>query len=732
MRLVMKTGFIKITTAAVLMGGLLLVGPDLYAAAALSQDLRSAIQSLRQGEEVSVIVKLRGRADLGFLSDFRGNGRHARRHAIAGALKQHAESARKQLKPLLESAKVRNPKHLWLINGVALTAPAELILELASHPAVESIRTDATLQVPTASAGASAVPEWNLTSIRAPELWNLGYTGAGVVVANMDTGVDINHPDLQARWRGGTDSWFDPNGEHAEPYDAHGHGTQTMGVIVGGDAGGTAIGVAPGAQWIAVKIYDDAGHTTYSTIHLAFQWLLDPDGKSGTDDGADVVNASWVIDLVNTCSLEFQPDIDTLKMAGIAIAFAAGNYGPYAGTSVSPANNSNAFSVGAVDEFKNIAYFSSRGPSPCDGSIYPELVAPGINIRTSDLTYGGVIADSYSVVSGTSFSAPHAAGAMALLISAFPDIAPADLETGLKASAFDLAAIGPDSVYGYGLVDVVSAYNYIRDNLRVAVSPSTATFNSTNVGSVSAAQTFTVTNRTSTDFIIGNATITGPNASEFVKQNDTCSGRKVEAAGTCTVQIQLTPLSAGAKNAALTIPSIDAGAAPLTVLLNGTGAAIAPQLTVTYPNGGEIWVPGTSPTITWTYSGDPGPYVKIQLMKGSSVYLTIGYMVPTGRNGRGSYTWNFYRKDLFGQNLRIVVSSTRDSSIMDSSDRPFTILSSFFGLGQNEGGFVSGFVRPYAPELQGITGAYPVKTIDEATACSNYMYESYYILRRVS
>ena len=76
-----------------------------------------------------------------------------------------------------------------------------------------------------------ATPGWNIAAIQAPELWALGHTGKGVVVATMDTGVDLAHPDLRRKWRGGANSWFDPHGEEAAPYDALGHGTQAMGVI---------------------------------------------------------------------------------------------------------------------------------------------------------------------------------------------------------------------------------------------------------------------------------------------------------------------------------------------------------------------------------------------------------------------------------------------------------------------------------------------------------------------
>ena len=199
----------------------------------------------------------------------------------------------------------------------------------------------------------------------------------------MDTGVDINHSDLLSRWRGGVNSWYDPNGEHNTPSDLNGHGTQSMGIMVGGSAGGSAIGVAPDATWIAAKIFNDAGEASLSSIHQGFQWLLDPDSDPLTDDAPDVVNNSWTLQNVNGCDNEFAADISALRASSIMVIFSAGNYGPSPMTSVSPANNAEGFAVGAVDSTMTIANFSSRGPS-CDGSLYPEVVAPGVNIKTSD------------------------------------------------------------------------------------------------------------------------------------------------------------------------------------------------------------------------------------------------------------------------------------------------------------------------------------------------------------
>ena len=309
-------------------------------------------------------------------------------------------------------------------------------------------------------------PTWNLTATGAPELWTMGYVGQGVVVASIDTGVDVNHPDLAPVWRGGSNSWFDVHGEHPlTPFDADGHGTRSMSLIVGGDANqsGQAIGMAPGAKWIAAKVWDDAGYATLSDFTLAFQWMLDPDGDPATDDAPRLINNSWGFELEpGVCDSVFQSDIEVLKAAGIAVVFAAGNRGALGpASSISPANYPGAFAVGSVENDLSISDFSSRGPSACVGDLFPDLVAPGNQLLTADLSDGG-LPTTYFPAAGTSFSAPHVSGAMALLLSAFPETSVPYLESALINTAHDLGAPGRDDEYGYGLVDVVAAYNRLQ------------------------------------------------------------------------------------------------------------------------------------------------------------------------------------------------------------------------------------------------------------------------------
>ncbi|MCB9157744.1 MAG: S8 family serine peptidase [Caldilineaceae bacterium] len=362
----------------------------------------------------------------------------------------------------------------WMINGLEVTATSTVIDELAQMKVVEKIVLNEPVAAPSAPPAGymnppaahalqSGAPEPNIALVNAPALWNQGILGQGVVVANMDTGVDISHPDLAGKWRGGANSWFDPYGQHATPTDyagaASGHGTWSMGIIVGGDAGGTTVGMAPNAQWIAAKIFNDQGSGTVAGIHAAFQWLLDPDGDPNTDDTPHVVNGSWTFQSPG-CNLEFENDIAVLRTAGVLPIFAAGNGGPNANTSYSPANNPSAFAVGAVDNADQIYAGGSRGPATCGGptTIFPHMVAPGVNVKTTDL-YG-----LYFGQTGTSLAAPHASGALALLLNAYPSATAAQQQAALLNASVDLGVAGADNNFGYGRLDVLSAYNWLLTN----------------------------------------------------------------------------------------------------------------------------------------------------------------------------------------------------------------------------------------------------------------------------
>ena len=457
--------------------------PDDADAAHVGPKLAALLEAIDSSDEVRIIVKMRDstarraaqgqrRRDQKGVHQRRGGHRHLkkafgreeiRRNRILRRHRIATRRARARRSTGSASQLGAVPKSLWLINGVAVAASKSSILSLARDPDVSEIVLDEMIVLAETTHTTGAVLEWNLSAVGAETAWDLGHRGAGIVIATMDTGADIQHPDLASSWRGGANSWIDFSDPlQTTPRDPSGHGTQVMGLLVGGQLFGSAIGMAPEATWIAAKIFDDMNQASISDIHLAFQWLLDPDGDASTDDAPHVVNASWgLVGSRGICNPEFAQDIEALRSADIAVVFAAGNEGPGLGTDVSPANNGSGLSVGSVNMNLDVSLGSSRGPSACTGGIFPTLSAPGIAVWTTDLSFGGW--PFFAQVSGTSFAAPHVSGALALLRGAFPAAPVAELEAALVETAADLGTPGPDNEHGQGFVDVAAAMQWMAD-----------------------------------------------------------------------------------------------------------------------------------------------------------------------------------------------------------------------------------------------------------------------------
>jgi subtilisin family serine protease len=548
--------------------------------ARVAPEVEADLAALPAGATTTVVVTLREQADLATVP--RGT-RAQRLRRVIEARQATATRSQAPIRALLRAraarGKVSRSTPLWVFNGISVTATADVIRELAARADVARIDPDDVPVVPTAGP-----PEPNQAAVRAPALWNLGDTGQGVVVATLDSGVDVSHPDLASRWRGGSNSWYDPYGQHpTTPTDLSGHGTATTGVIVGGDAGGTSIGTAPGATWIAAKIFNDKGSATATAIHQAFQWVLDPDHDPTTADAPQVVNGSWAIGSAPGCDLSFQPDLQALRAAGILPIFSAGNFGPGGSTGVSPANYPEALAVGAVDNQDVVYAFSSRGPSTCGGrsGAFPDVVAPGVNITTTD-RYG-----LYQVVSGTSLSAPHAAGALALLLSATPGLSADQQRSALTASAVDLGTPGPDSVYGQGRIDVLAARQWVQAqaDFTVTATPASAAVaqgGSTGIGiDVGAQYGFTGSVTLTADGLpadVGTATIT-----------------PAALAGAGTAQLLL-DVQAGAP----------VGTYPITVTASSGAISHAATVTLTVSAGDRVGPATTSLTLTPSLTNGAG------------------------------------------------------------------------------------------------------------------------------
>lgn len=346
---------------------------------------------------------------------------------------------------------------LWIVRATALTASSDFVRQLITSPDVAEIRLDHYEQYITPEqalgpeSAAVTTPTWGLSQIRAPEVWaTLGISGTGAVVAIMDTGVDMLHPALSSNYRGNlghglfnhTGSWFDIVNGGLYPYDDYGHGTHVAGTV----AGSGNIGVAPGAQWIAVKVLSNQGYGYDSWIHAGFQWLLAPSGDPAL--APDAVNNSWTS--TASSSTTFADDIALLQAVGILPLFAAGNSGPSSGSVGSPASNPGVFAVGASDPDDEVTSFSSRGPSPWD-EVKPHVVAPGVNVLSS--VPGGV----YALNNGTSMATPHVTGLVALLRSADPTLSVAEITDLIVQTAIPLGLPLPNNDTGWGRIDAFAA-----------------------------------------------------------------------------------------------------------------------------------------------------------------------------------------------------------------------------------------------------------------------------------
>lgn len=421
------------------------------------------------------VVEFHNRADLTSarsIEDFTARGQF-----VLDALRSTATTSQREALAVAKSLGVRATSY-WLRNVMVVEATESQIARIAALRSVASVHPEKIYPlvepIPADEAIAVAVgdPEWGVAKIGADQVWAEGILGSGVVVANVDTGVDYLHPALVNQYRGNNGdgtfdhnyNWWDPSGIcGVAPCDNAGHGTHTMGTMVGGDGPGPFtpdIGVAPGAQWIAAKGCEDFGCSD-SSLLSAGQFILAPTDSNGLNpDPAmrpDIVNNSWGGGPGSTFYLEI---VQAWRAAGIIPVFASGNPGPFCGNGGSPGDYSESFSVGATDINDVIADFSGRGPSAF-GKINPDVAAPGVDVNSS-LPGGG-----YGVYSGTSMAAPHAAGTFALMLSAASElIGDVDSSTeSMKATAMDIIDMScggdvdgdPNNVYGDGRIDAQAA-----------------------------------------------------------------------------------------------------------------------------------------------------------------------------------------------------------------------------------------------------------------------------------
>ena len=471
-----------------------------FAQAIIDPVLGEEMNRRNDAEQIKVIVIMKSQYDRTQLNR-RANyfaTRAERREFVVNELKDFAASTqydlRRSLTEMERNGLVTEPTVLWMANALYFDATKAAIQDLARRNDIEIIGfamehnwiPDGEEPQP---ASATREITQNITKVGADQVWELGYTGEGVVVAVIDTGVNYNHVDLADHlWEGGSDfpnHGYDVFNHDNDPMDDQGHGSHCAGTVCGDGSGPSQTGMAPDATLMCVKCLGSDGNGGAQSISAGIQWAV--------EHGCDMFSMSLGIPnssvsertlLRNTCVAALD--------AGVVAAIAAGNEGDSQGQypipnnvrvpgscpppymddiqGENPGDLSCSVCIGAVDYNDAAAYFTSHGPvtwtnttfadypyNPGIGLIRPDVCAPGVNIKSIDYSTNS----GYTSMSGTSMATPCAAGCMALMLSKDINLMPAEVCRILEETAVPLSS-GKTNIYGFGRINVLAAVEAIQ------------------------------------------------------------------------------------------------------------------------------------------------------------------------------------------------------------------------------------------------------------------------------
>ena len=471
-----------------------------YAQAVIDPLLSEEMARRNDDEQIKVIVIMKSqydRAQLNRRADWFVT-RAERREFVVNELKEFSAASqydlRHSLSEMERNGMVSSPTVLWMANALYFDATKAAIQDLAHRNDIGLIGyamehnwiPDGEEATP-ASATREITP--NVTQVHADQVWALGYTGEGVIVAVIDTGVNYNHLDVADHlWDGGIEfphHGYDVKNGDNDPMDDHGHGSHCSGPVLGDGTAGSQTGMAPDATLMCVKCLDSSGNGGAQSISEGIQWAV--------EHGCDMFSMS--LGIANSSIADrtlLRHTCEAALDAGVVAAIAAGNEGnsqymypipnnvrvpgscppPYMDEvqGENPGDLTCSVCVGAVDYNDAAAYFTSRGPvtwqntefgdypyEPGIGLIRPDVCAPGVDIKS--LNYQSNT--GYTTMSGTSMATPCVAGCMALMLSKDINLSPAEVCRILEETAFPLAT-GKSNTYGFGRVDVLAAVEAIQ------------------------------------------------------------------------------------------------------------------------------------------------------------------------------------------------------------------------------------------------------------------------------
>lgn len=451
----------------------------------------AVLNQLKSNGNIELILKLES-------PEPRVNKSAQRIEKLKSAVAQLKQTAKESQKPLLDYLEKNNIQHqsFWVSNNVVVKADASEIPDILKRKEVVKAYANKrmSLTLPAVQEKQVQSPsaiEWNVSQVNAPDAWALGYRGQNIVLAGQDTGYQWDHPALINRYRG----WDGLNADHNynwhdsinnpnidcgnDPCDDHGHGSHTMGTMIGDDGGTNQIGVAPDAEWIGCRNMNQ-GNGTPTTYMECFQWFLEPTDMNGQNPNINyaphIINNSWGCPFSEGCvdeTVVLRDVVNNVVAAGIMVVVSAGNDGSSCNSITSPpAIYDKSFTIGSTTSTDSISGFSSRGGVDIDGVtvIKPDLSAPGSSVRSANNNSG------YSTSSGTSMAGPNVAAVAALVMSANSTLEGKPELVGkiLSRTAEPLTTNSqscngipgteiPNNTFGWGRVDALEAVNFASD-----------------------------------------------------------------------------------------------------------------------------------------------------------------------------------------------------------------------------------------------------------------------------
>ena len=474
-------------------------------------------------EQIEVIAVLKARYDRDILNRKADAfaTRAERRDFVVKELKSFAEASQKDLTEYINSSKdMRFGTSLWMSNSIAFSATKEAILMISGRDDIKIMGLDKKQHlVPEVISSGDAMNHVNtreitpnITQVNVDRVWELGYTGAGVVVAVVDSGVNYEHADLADHlWDGGEEfphHGYDIVNGDDDPMDDKGHGTHVAGIVCGDGTSGTQTGAAPEATLMCVKSTAADGFGGSVNIAGGMEWAV--------EHGCDMISMSLgMAGAADTDKLVLRRTCVAVNDAGIVAAVCAGNEGnsfllmaypipdnvrvpascppPYLDPDqlANPGELSCVVAVGAVNGNDEAASFTSQGPvtwqgidefgdyayEPGIGLIRPDVCAPGVAIKSLD--YENV--NGYTNMDGTSQATPLVGGIIALMLQKNPNLMPADICRILEETSVKLTP-NKSNITGVGRVDALAAVNAVEpydaivenENAMVSIYPNPA------------------------------------------------------------------------------------------------------------------------------------------------------------------------------------------------------------------------------------------------------------------